>query len=420
MPQPINRIVIGDVGSGKTIVAFGVALTYLKGLQGSGEVAMLAPTEVLAYQHYQKLLELKNQQKDRLEFMSVIYQGGKKHEIDGEALTKAKFVKKLNEIKNTGQKLFWIGTHALLYSNEILPDLVMIDEQHRFGVRQRSKLSGTTLDYQPHFISFTATPIPRTLALTIYRSLKPHFLERLAGRNSIVTKIFEFKELTGRILQEIEIRIKNNQKVYVLCPKVEDLDEEDKDGLWSVQKTGKWLRTHFTNQVLEVHGKLSDKKNILVEFKTSNTKNILVATTVIEVGVDVADATLMIILNAERFGLAALHQIRGRVGRNSLDNNACFLVANEKAKFSKRLQYLVEYQDGNILAEKDLELRGSGNLLGVGQSGFDDEMQMMMGLSPSICNDIFELVKSVDLKNLENLPRLKKYLESEKSKVWEE
>lgn len=439
-----NRIVIGDVGSGKTIVAFTLALTFLKGLQ-YGEVAMIAPTEVLAYQHYLKLMELTESQpklfSDQGFQVTCIYLAGKAAYIDGEKYTTAKFTKKIevlisapnknsekgsenNTEKNSNprHKFFWIGTHALLFNVNINPDLVMVDEQHRFGVRQRAKLAKKQLETQPHFVSFTATPIPRTLALTVYDSLKPHFLETLASRNPIATSILAFEKMESEIIPKIRETLAQSQKVYVICPAVEESEDKDNQKtLWSVAKASKLLKKHFSEQVLSVHGKLPDKKDILGEFKSSATKNILVATTVVEVGVDVAEATLAIILNAERFGLSALHQIRGRVGRNTYPHNFCILVTEKEYTYSKRLRYLCQYNDGFALAEKDLELRGSGDLIGSSQSGFGDDIDSIIGLNPNLYVQISNLVKSIDDQQLETeLPRLKAYIEREKERVWEE
>jgi ATP-dependent DNA helicase RecG len=415
----VNRIVIGDVGSGKTIVAFVLALNYLFGLENS-QVALIAPTEVLAYQHYQKLFQLKESQLESLNWLDCIYLSGKGAYLNGEKLTPQKFKKSLSEKLANNHKLFWVGTHALLFSDEIRPDIVMVDEQHRFGVKQRAKLAKATEDISPHFISFTATPIPRTLALTFYDSLKPSFLESLEGRNTISTSIESFDRLQTNIFGQIKQILEIGKKVYVICPAVEESDDEAKKSLWSITKTTKLLKSFFGENVLSVHGKMATKKDIISEFKESVDKNILVATTVVEVGVDVGEATLMVILNAERFGLSALHQIRGRVGRNNYDNNKCILVTEKEFIQSKRLKYLCEISDGFALAQKDLELRGSGNIVGAMQSGFGDDLDSIIGLNPELYENIKEVVDKIDFENLEELPRLKNYLQKEALAVWEE
>jgi ATP-dependent DNA helicase RecG len=418
----VNRIVIGDVGSGKTLVAFISAITYLNGLERS-EAVILAPTEVLAYQHYLKLLELKTEEKNLIPWLDCIFLSGKGNYINGEKLPPAKFKVKFESIMNQpNPKVFWVGTHAVLFNEMITPDLVMVDEQHRFGVRQREKLSKQQLDLSPHFISFTATPIPRTLALTVYDTLEPIFVEILQSRNPIQTSINTFDKLETDVMAQIKSQLDIGRKVYVICTAVEQAeDSEDKKSLWSVTKTTKLMQKYFGDLVMSVHGKMADKKDILSEFKSSETKNILVATTVVEVGVDVSEATLVVILNAERFGLSALHQIRGRVGRNNYENNYCILVTYKEFSFGKRLKFLCQHNDGFVLAQKDLEIRGAGDVIGSMQSGFGNEIDQLIGLNPDLYTQIKNIVKSIDLVSLDNdLPRLSKYLASEKAKVWEE
>jgi ATP-dependent DNA helicase RecG len=416
--KSINRIVIGDVGSGKTIVAFLIALNYLKTLQ-EGSVALLAPTEVLAFQHYLKLwdyVSLWNE--DFLSEVDFVYLSNKNTFLNGEKLTK-------KALENTTLKKFrfYIGTHALLFKPELNPSFVLVDEQHRFGVDQRQKLTknnhGEDQKLAPHFVSFTATPIPRTLALTVFQSLKPHFLETLESRKTILTKIGTFDEFENRIVPAIKAELSKKRKIYIICAKVED--KEEADDIWSTTKATQYLERFFPSQILTVHGKLTNKKDILQEFKDSADRNILVATTVVEVGVDVSEASLVVILNAERFGLSALHQIRGRVGRNSYDDNQCLMVTQKEYVRSRRLKYLCEYQDGFKIAEKDLELRGGGDVIGKAQSGFDDDVNSLLGLNPELYFEITSLVDNLDIKPLDkNLQRLQNYLEKESAKVWEE
>jgi ATP-dependent DNA helicase RecG len=421
----LNRIVIGDVGSGKTIVAFIIALAYLHGIN-LGQVALLAPTEVLAYQHFVSLLDLV----DKLEKAGIvdnptcIFSTSKEYRINDEKLTKAKFAKALDERVAAKTKLFWIGTHSLLYKSQLTADLVLIDEQHRFGVEQRKKLSATKDDFEEmyaHFISFTATPIPRTLALTFFDSLKPHFLETLASRKAIKTSRENQEDFESKIIPKIRNEIDAGHKVYIICTKVLDPEDDQENETWSIKKTAEIMEKYFPNQVLTVHGKDSEKKSILQNFKESTDKNILVATTVIEVGVDVSQATMAVIINAERYGLAALHQIRGRVGRNDLENNYCILVTPEKYRFIKRLQYLQDSNDGFVLAEKDLEIRGSGDIIGKSQSGFESEIEEMIGLDPEGYQNLKKVVDELDFDTLSTtLPRLHTYIERESNKVWEE
>jgi ATP-dependent DNA helicase RecG len=415
MKATVNRIVIGDVGSGKTITSFLIALNYIHGLD-KGQSVLLAPTEMLAFQHYSKLIELIANTNDKwLKSIQTLYISGKSFQLNGQKITK----KSLDNLFPLSTPTFFIGTHALLYNENIKPDIVLVDEQHRFGVEQRKLLTSRT-EHQPHFISFSATPIPRTLALTVYKSLKPHFLDTLKNRNKIQTQMYSFERMQ-EVVEHVEKKLQLDQKVYVVCAKVEDSLEESEDELWSVNKATAFFEHHFPDKVLHVYGKKVGKKDILQEFRDSNKKQILIATTVIEVGVDVGNATLMIILNAERFGLSALHQIRGRVGRNSISNNQCFLVTEKKYLSSKRLKYIREFHNGFDIAEKDLELRGAGDLLGHTQSGFSDEIQSLIGLNPEAYNHIDTIVNQLDLKTLSlTLPRLHAYINKQTQAIWSE
>lgn len=413
----VNRIVIGDVGSGKTIVAFLIALVYLQGLKLLGQAVLLAPTEVLAFQHYQKLRELLESSLTSFDWLDTVFLTSKSIYLNNEKVTKKDLKKR---ISLSTRKIFWVGTHALLFTDEVKPDLVMVDEQHRFGVEQRQKLTTTSATYSPHFVSFTATPIPRTLALTFFESLRPIFLEKIAGRQDIATSLGDFNNFETQTIFDIKQHLVKGRKVYVICSKVQDLEAEEVDEIWSISRASDILEKYFPDQVMVVHGKMSQKKDILSEFKKSETKNILVATTVVEVGVDVAQASLAIILNAERFGLSALHQIRGRVGRNNFEDNQCILVTYPKYKRSRRLQYLCQTQDGFSLAEKDLEIRGGGDVLGKLQSGFGDEIDKLMGLNPLLYKKINQIVGTIDFESLFLTPRLEKYLESKMSQMWKE
>jgi ATP-dependent DNA helicase RecG len=378
---------------------------------------LLAPTEVLAFQHYQKLRELINSAQTQWGWLETIFLTSKSIYWNQDKITKKELTKR---VEQNQKKLFWIGTHALLHSQNLRPDLVMVDEQHRFGVEQRQKLTQKSARLLPHFVSFTATPIPRTLALTIYESLQPLFLQRLSGRSPIHTQISFFDNLESHVVSKIQSHLQQGRKVYVICTKVQEVENKEPDELWSVSQASKLLEKHFPEQVMTVHGKMSEKKDVLAEFKESVSKNILVATTVIEVGVDVPQASLAVILNAERFGLSALHQIRGRVGRNDLEDNECLLVTYFKYARSRRLKYLQESQDGFALAEKDLEIRGAGDMLGKLQSGFGDEIDKLIGLNPELYRQIGQLVSGLDLDNLGPLPRLQKYLQTKAQEVWKE
>lgn len=407
----VNRIIVGDVGSGKTIVAFVIILVYLKSL-GSEQVALLAPTEILARQHYDNLLQLVGNGTFR-----CVYYTSKEKLIGADRFTPKQFDNSISQlIQDT--PVIWVGTHALLHNDIIQPSMVIVDEQHRFGVNQRKHLARTQKNSETysHFVSLTATPIPRTLALTVFKSLKPHFLTTLPGRNTIRTEIVDVQNMEDRVLSLIESEIAVGHKAYVICPKIEHSDEDE---VWSLNKAEKYFETHFPSQVMSVHGKKSQKQDIIKEFRDSQNKHILVSTTVVEVGVDIPTATVMIILNSERFGLAALHQIRGRIGRNNLESNVCMLVTANT--YSRRLQYLQQSNNGFDIAEKDLELRGSGSLIGSLQSGFDEDIEALLGLDTLQYQSLSSMVEDLDMSSLAaTLPRLDAYLKKESQKIWEE
>jgi ATP-dependent DNA helicase RecG len=416
---PVRRIVIGDVGSGKTIVAFIIALVYLKNLD-SAQSALLAPTEVLAFQHYQSLLKLKQSFEAEDDWLECFFISNKKFFHNDLEIKKSEFKKLLPKILETKKKLFFIGTQAVFFLPDIKPNLILIDEQHRFGVNQRNFLFKQNSDFDSHFISFSATPIPRSLAMTVYGYLKPHFLEKLSDRHKVETKIKGFNDLENEVYNLILERIKLQQKVFLIVPSIEE-NEENPDLLWSIEKAQKWLENKFQNQFLVVHGRQAEKKDLLNNFKDDQTKPILLATTVVEVGVDVTEATMMIVLNAERFGLATLHQLRGRVGRNNYTNNICFLISDSFRAKTERLKYLTQYDDGFKLAEKDLELRGAGSLLGLQQSGTENELKTLAELENQDYEKLKNLVDNLDLKkDLKNLPRLQKYLEKRTQDFWQE
>ena len=431
-----------------------VGLNYLLGIQ-TGQVALLAPTEVLAFQHYQNLqnwvdninlkyqtesgnkfnlplnklakksVNLDNQPQLFLGEISTIFVTSKNIQINGKQVTK----KTLKDSLSTFSKIFWVGTHALLHNQDISPDLVMVDEQHRFGVGQRQtlknsklKIENEKLDLQneqklsSHFVSFTATPIPRTLSLTLLDTLKPHFLEPIRERK-IATSIEKLENLDSYVLPIIQSHLVKQRKVFLIVPKIE---EDETDQLWNVSKLYTWAEKNFSGKVMQVHGKIKDKSKVLSEFAESEMHQILVSTTVIEVGVDITEASLIIIFNAERFGLAALHQLRGRVGRNTFPDNECVLLTNNYSVNKPRLQFLTTSQDGYEIAEKDLELRGSGDIIGKQQSGFLEEIEDVVGLDTSIYSEMKNMVDSLDWPNLEQLPRLKKYLDKAVQDVWQE
>lgn len=340
----MNRLIMGDVGCGKTIVAFiAVMLNYKCGYQS----AILAPTEVLASQHYENFISLFPD--IRVEFLV-----GSKTKKQKEAIKE--------KLKN-GEVDVLIGTHAMLEDDVEFKNigLVVTDEQHRFGVNQRKSLQnkGEFVDV----LYLSATPIPRTYALTIYGDMDISIIkEKPAGRKDIVTKVLKFSEME-MVLKTIKEEIDNHHQVYVVAP----LIEESESDLNDVNTIYELISKNIRDIKIDIlHGKMKnvDKDRVINNFKEGKL-DLIISTTVIEVGVDVKNATLMVIFNAERFGLATLHQLRGRVGRNSLDSK-CILISDQE---KERLHVLEESNDGFYVSEMDFKMRGSGDLFGIRQSG---------------------------------------------------
>ena len=344
----MNRMLEGDVGSGKTIVS--IVAAYINYL-ASHQTALMAPTEVLAYQHFETIKQILSSTNMRVELLVGSMKKKEKDEI----------VEKLK----SGKIDFIIGTHALISDNVEFKDLrlVITDEQHRFGVNQRANLKNKGI--LPDTLYMSATPIPRTFALTIYGDMDISYIKtKPKGRKDIKTIIKSRKDLVS-VYEMMKNEIDNGHQVYVVSPLIEDNEVLD---LTDVNEIKRNIELYFKGKVKSaiMHGKLSknDKDKIMEDFKNGKT-NILISTTVIEVGIDVKNATLMVIYDAERFGLATLHQLRGRVGRNEFDST-CILIGDEN---NERLKVLCESNDGFYITEKDYEMRGEGDLFGVKQSG---------------------------------------------------
>jgi len=344
----MNRLLLGDVGSGKTIVAtYSLYLNYLAGYQS----ALMAPTEILAEQHYKSLSKVL----DNFNIKVGLLTGSmKKKEKD-----------KVLEDLTSGKINVIVGTHALISEGVTFKNLglVVTDEQHRFGVGQRNTLRDKGIT--PDVLYLSATPIPRTYALTIYGDLDISIIKtKPQGRKEIITEIVLEKNIKDVLYKMLE-ELKNNHQIYVVSPLIETNEELD---LKSVNDLKEKLSSAFQNKVkIEIlHGKLkqNEKDKIMNDFKNGDIK-ILISTTVIEVGIDVPNSTMMVIYNAERFGLATLHQLRGRVGRNDLQSY-CYLISNKEIE---RLKVLEESNDGFYISEKDFQMRGSGDLFGIRQSG---------------------------------------------------
>ena len=351
----VNRLVQGDVGSGKTAVAT-VMLIYMaeNGYQG----ALMAPTEILANQHYLGMKERLEKIGLRVGLLTSSIKGKKKTEI-------------LEAIAN-GDIDIVIGTHSLIEDNVVFKKLglIVIDEQHRFGVNQRNKLREK--GFLGNLLVMTATPIPRSLALSIYGDLDLSIIDELPpGRTPIKTKWIANDEDLEKMYNFIYKKVNDGNQAYFVAPLIET---SDKMALKSVDRVSEEIERKFSNKKIGIiHGKMKAKEKDEVMFKFKNKEyDILIATTVIEVGIDVPASTIMTIYNAERFGLSALHQLRGRVGRGS-KQSYCFLISNSTTGNSKqRLSIMEETEDGFRIAEEDLKLRNSGEIFGLRQSGFSD------------------------------------------------
>lgn len=355
--QQMMRLVQGDVGSGKTMVAFFALLhTIESGYQGT----LMAPTEILARQHAAGLQPLC----EKIGINLVVLTGRDKGKNRAALLEK---------IEN-GQAQIIIGTHALFQENVRFKNLglVVIDEQHRFGVGQRLALSEK--GQRPDILVMTATPIPRTLTLTLFGDMDVSILnEKPAGRKPIDTRLVSQNRL-GDVVESIKRKIAQNEKIYWVCPLVEESEILD---LAAAESRYETLKNVIGNdKVALIHGRMKgdEKDAIMQQFKDPNGSiSVLIATTVIEVGVDVPDATVIIIEHAERFGLSQLHQLRGRVGRGEKASSCILLYGQPLGKIARqRLDIMRESEDGFYLAEKDLELRGAGELLGTRQSGLPE------------------------------------------------
>ncbi|WP_338971864.1 ATP-dependent DNA helicase RecG [Fusobacterium vincentii] len=351
----VNRLIQGDVGSGKTVVAM-VMLIYMaeNGYQG----ALMAPTEILANQHYLGIKERLEKIGLRVELLTSSIKGKKKNEI-------------LEDIAN-GDVDIVIGTHSLIEDDVIFKKLglIVIDEQHRFGVNQRNKLREK--GFLGNLLVMSATPIPRSLALSIYGDLDLSIIDELPpGRTPIKTKWIANDEDLEKMYNFIYKKVNAGNQAYFVAPLIET---SDKMVLKSVDKVSEEIERKFSNKKIGIiHGKMKakEKDEVMLKFKNKE-YDILIATTVIEVGIDVPASTIMTIYNAERFGLSALHQLRGRVGRGS-KQSYCFLISNSTTENSKqRLSIMEETEDGFRIAEEDLKLRNSGEIFGLRQSGFSD------------------------------------------------
>jgi len=440
---PMSRLLEGDVGSGKTVVATMATLSVFK---NNHQIAFMAPTEILAKQHFKTITELLKNYNAKIGMMTGkdarIYKDGEITEVSKKSL--------LGDLEN-GQLDIVIGTHSLIQKGVEFKDLalVVLDEQHRFGVEQRDQLIKNK-KLVPHLLSMTATPIPRTLALTVYGDLDLSLIDEMpANRKKIKTIIVEpaqRKEAYNFIRKEVE----GGKGVFVIFPKIESQAtklkalQEKNGGTSDVPQTGSFVPQNYPSaslgagkfnslaslainevkalkeeyerlskevfpdlRITMLHGKMKapEKERIMLDFKKGEI-DILLSTSVVEVGVDVPRATIMMIEGAERFGLSQLHQFRGRVGRSDMQSY-CFLFTTDPSQLNRRrLKALVESNNGFELAEKDLEIRGPGSLYGTMQSGIPD--MAMQGLSNIF---LVEKTRSAAKEILEKDPTLKDYPE---------
>jgi len=351
-PYRMNRLLQGDVGSGKTVVA---AIALYASVSAGYQGALMVPTEILAEQHAESMKQLLKPFQIRCELLTSSVKGKLRREI-------------LADLAK-GEVDILIGTHALIQDEVMFQNLglVITDEQHRFGVEQRRIFREK--GQSPDVLFMTATPIPRTLAITVFGEMDVSIIDEMpAGRKSIET-YWAKPEMLERVLGFVEKELKKGHQAYVICPLIEESDKLDVQNAIDVHAgLSNYFQSRF--QVGLMHGRLSsEEKDSVMKAFSDNTIQVLVSTTVVEVGVNVPNATMMVIYDAERFGLSQLHQLRGRVGRGS-DQSYCILLASPKSETGQeRMRIMTETNDGFVLSEKDLELRGPGDFFGRKQSG---------------------------------------------------
>lgn len=391
--KQMNRLVQGDVGSGKTVVA---AAAIYAAVKNGHQAAMMAPTEILAGQHLETLEEFFN----GLGISVVLLTGS----------MKAKEKKQVLEKVANGEANVVVGTHALIQDNVCFKDLslVIADEQHRFGVEQRAKLSAK--GFNPHMLIMSATPIPRTLALILYGDLDISVIDELPpGRKTVKTYAFG-ESMRDRVTAFIKKNVSEGTQVYVVCPLIEETEKSD---LQNAMELAQNLGKKFPDiRVGLMHGKMKgkDKDEIMNDFAAGKV-DVLVSTTVIEVGVNVPNANLMIIENAERFGLSQLHQLRGRVGRGT-DQAYCILFAQSNNEVTKkRMETMCISNDGFYISEQDLKLRGPGDFFGTRQHGLPEMRIANLFEDQDILKQAQEAAQEIDSDGIENYPLLKKRCE---------
>lgn len=358
--RQMNRLLQGDVGSGKTIVAM---MTALMAVDNNYQTCMMAPTEILATQHYESLSAMGSKIGLRVELLTGSTKKSKRDEIHQGLLD--------------GSIHLLIGTHAVIEDNVNFKQLgmVIIDEQHRFGVAQRAKLWNKNLN-PPHVLVMTATPIPRTLAMTVYGDLDVSVIDELPPGRKPIQTLLRYENSRESVNRDIYKELRAGRQVYIVYPLIQ---ENEKLDLKNLENGYEYVRQTFRDfKVSFVHGKMTPaEKDYQMQQFASNATQILVATTVIEVGVNVPNASVMVIENAERFGLSQLHQLRGRVGRGAEQSYCILMTKPEIAKNTRRrLEIMTETTDGFLIAEADMQLRGPGDIEGTQQSGIAFNMRI--------------------------------------------
>ena len=386
--KPMNRLLQGDVGSGKTVVAM---IAAYKAVKSGYQATIMAPTAILASQHLES-------------FQGILEELGIRTELLISSITKKKKTEILEKLQN-GEIDILIGTHAILEENVIFKNLglVVTDEQHRFGVKQRGTIASK--GQNPDIIAMSATPIPRTLALILYGDLDISIIDELPPNRKKIETYAVRKNMEERVNNFIRKQIKEGRQAYIVCPLVEE--NEDMEGLQSViELAQRYQKETFSEyKVAYLHGKMKpkEKDEIMLKFKDGEIQ-ILIATTVIEVGVNVPNASIMVVENAERFGLAQLHQLRGRVGRGEYQSYCILKYEGNGDTIKQRMKVICDTNDGFVISEKDLELRGSGDFFGTEQHGLPEFK--IANLFEDI--RILKRVQALAIKIMEDDPLLEK------------
>ena len=397
--KPMNRLLQGDVGSGKTVVA---EIAAYKCVKCGYQAAIMAPTAILASQHLES-------------FTSILKQFGIRCELLISGITKKKKEDILERLKN-GEIDIIIGTHALLEENVIFKNLglVVTDEQHRFGVRQRSTI--TQKGANPDVLVMTATPIPRTLALILYGDLDISIIDELPPNRKVIETYAVTKNMEERVNNFLRKNVEQGRQAYIVCPLVEENEEINAKSVMELAENYK-TKVFPDLRVEYLHGKMKpkEKEAIMESFKNGNI-DILISTTVIEVGVNVPNSNIMVVENSERFGLAQLHQLRGRVGRGEYQSY-CILKYNGKSDvIRQRMKVMTSTNDGFVISEKDLELRGSGEFFGTRQHGIPEfkiaNLFEDIGMLKSVQAIAMKIIDEDPKLEMEKNERLKKIIDS--------